>query len=109
MQVARVVAALDNLCGDRRGDEAARRPSASLHFDLAELRGYDYQTGVVFAVFVPGRGQEVARGGRYDEIGEVFGRARPATGFSTDLRTLMDLSRTLTAECRARRDLGAGD
>ena len=46
-----------------------------------------------FAVFVPGRGQEIVRGGRYDDIGQVFGGARPATGFSTDLKTLMDLSR----------------
>jgi ATP phosphoribosyltransferase regulatory subunit len=43
-------------------------------------------------MFVPGHGQEIARGGRYDNIGQIFGRARPATGFSTDLRTLMDLS-----------------
>ena len=71
---------------------AARRlPGVPLHFDLAELRGYQYQTGVVFAAFVADRGQEIARGGRYDEIGKVFGRARPATGFSTDLRTLMQL------------------
>ncbi len=64
-------------------------PDVSLHYDLAELRGYQYQTGVVFAAFVADHGKEVARGGRYNEIGKVFGRARPATGFSTDLRTLM--------------------
>lgn len=67
------------------------QPSLPVHFDLAELRAYRYQTGVVFAAFVPGEGQEVARGGRYDRIGEVFGRARPATGFSADLKTLMRL------------------
>lgn len=66
-------------------------PDVPVHFDLAELRAYHYQTGVVFAAFVPGEGQEVARGGRYDQIGEVFGRARPATGFSADLKTLMRL------------------
>lgn len=66
-------------------------PDLPVHFDLAELRAYRYQTGVVFAAFVPGEGQEVARGGRYDEIGKVFGRARPATGFSADLKTLMRL------------------
>lgn len=60
-----------------------------LHFDLAELRAYHYQTGVVFAAFVPGMGQEIARGGRYDHIGEVFGRARAATGFSADLKNLL--------------------
>lgn len=64
-------------------------PDVPLHFDLAELRAYHYQTGVVFAAFVPESGQEIARGGRYDHIGEKFGRARPATGFSSDLKTLM--------------------
>ena len=88
---AEVMAAIDKLqqiadfAGQRMGD-------ISLHFDLAELRGYRYQTGVVFAAFVPGHGQEVARGGRYDDIGSVFGRSRPATGFSSDLKTLMLLS-----------------
>jgi ATP phosphoribosyltransferase regulatory subunit len=69
-----------------------RMPGSALHFDLAELRGYHYQTGVVFAAFVPGHGQEIARGGRYDEIGRAFGGARPATGFSTDLETLIMLA-----------------
>ena len=68
-----------------------RRPDVELHVDLAELRGYRYHTGSVFAAFVPGFGQEVARGGRYDEIGSVFGRARAATGFSADLKTLIAL------------------
>jgi ATP phosphoribosyltransferase regulatory subunit len=69
-----------------------RMPGSALHFDLAELRGYHYQTGVVFAAFVPGHGQEIARGGRYDDIGRAFGGARPATGFSTDLETLIMLA-----------------
>ena len=69
----------------------ARRPDVELHVDLAELRGYRYHTGFVFAAFVPGYGREVARGGRYDEIGSVFGRARAATGFSADLKTLIAL------------------
>lgn len=68
-----------------------RAPGLPLHFDLAELRGYQYQTGVVFAAFVEGHGAEVARGGRYDEIGKVFGRSRPATGFSANLKTLLEL------------------
>jgi len=83
-------AALDNL-GRIATLAQQRLPGVALHYDLAELRGYQYQTGVVFAAFVADRGQEIARGGRYDEIGKVFGRARPATGFSTDLRTLMQL------------------
>lgn len=69
----------------------ARHPGVEVHVNLAELRGYRYHTGLVFAAFVPGYGQEVARGGRYDEIGSVFGRARPATGFSTELKTLVAL------------------
>jgi len=68
-------------------------PHTPIHFDLAELRGYHYQTGVVFAVFVSGYGREVARGGRYDEIGRIFGRARPATGFSADLKVMARLSK----------------
>ncbi|MBK1705383.1 ATP phosphoribosyltransferase regulatory subunit [Halochromatium glycolicum] len=67
-------------------------PDLPVHFDLAELRGYTYKTGVVFAAFVPGWGLEIARGGRYDEIGRVFGRARPAVGFSADLKGLIALS-----------------
>lgn len=70
---------------------AVKFPGLPIHFDLAELRGYHYQTGVVFAAFVPGYGREIARGGRYDQIGRVFGNARPATGFSADLRVLLRL------------------
>jgi len=68
-----------------------RLPNVPLHFDLGELRCYHYQTGVVFAAFVPGRGQEIARGGRYDAIGKLFGRSRPATGFSADLKALLQV------------------
>ena len=71
--------------------ERVRRelPGTELNFDLAELSGYDYHTGIVFSVFVPGQGKALANGGRYDGIGEAFGRTRSATGFSTDLRQLM--------------------
>ena len=57
-------------------------------FDLAELRGYHYHSGVVFDAYCSGVSGAVARGGRYDEVGRAFGRARPATGFSIDLRSL---------------------
>lgn len=89
---ASVLAALDDLLAiaDRL---ASRYPDLPLYFDLGELRGYHYHTGVVFAVFVPGEGQSIAQGGRYDDIGADFGRARPATGFSTDLKTLVTLGR----------------
>lgn len=66
----------------------ARFPEQHIHLDLAELRDFNYHTGLVFSAFVPGFGQPVAKGGRYDSTGKVFGRARPATGFSSDLKIL---------------------
>ncbi|MCP3849946.1 MAG: ATP phosphoribosyltransferase regulatory subunit [Gammaproteobacteria bacterium] len=69
----------------------ARAPEQKLYFDLSELRGYNYHTGIVFAAYLPGHGQEIAQGGRYDGIGETFGRSRAATGFSTDLTYLVSL------------------
>lgn len=68
-----------------------QRPGLDIYFDLAELRGYNYHTGIVFAAYVRGHGQALANGGRYDNVGAVFGRARPATGFATDLKALLDL------------------
>jgi len=65
--------------------------------DLADLRGYHYHSGVVFAGYAPGMSSAVALGGRYDEVGKAFGRARPATGFSMDLR---DLTRAAPHETR---------
>jgi ATP phosphoribosyltransferase regulatory subunit len=61
-------------------------------FDLAELRGYHYHSGVVFAAYAEGWSNALALGGRYDEVGKAFGRARPATGFSMDLRELASAS-----------------
>ena len=73
----------------RRLAKACRLPAG---FDLAELRGYHYHTGVVFDAYCDcasgAASQPIARGGRYDEVGKAFGRARPATGFSIDLRSL---------------------
>lgn len=69
-----------------------RYPRIDLYFDLGELRGYNYHTGVVFSALTPVFGQAIAKGGRYDAIGKDFGRARPATGFSTDLKVLADLT-----------------
>lgn len=76
-----------------------RNPSLKIHFDLSELRGYSYHTGVVFAAYIDRQGQEIARGGRYDDIGACFGRSRPATGFSTDLKqlALLNHSKATTA------------
>lgn len=60
----------------------------AVHYDLGELRGYRYHSGVVFAAYAQGFSAALARGGRYDEVGRAFGRARAATGFSMDLRLL---------------------
>lgn len=62
-----------------------------VNIDLADLSGYQYESGVIFALYVPGLPNAVARGGRYDHVGEAFGRARPATGFSMDLREIARL------------------
>jgi ATP phosphoribosyltransferase regulatory subunit len=67
------------------------KTGAELYFDLAELRGYHYHNGVVFAAYVKDHPRAVAQGGRYDGAGQVFGRARSATGFSMDLRALTPL------------------
>ena len=66
----------------------ARACPVPVSFDLAELRGYHYHSGVVFDAYCEGVTSAVARGGRYDEVGKAFGRARPATGFSIDLRAV---------------------
>ncbi|MBT8528068.1 ATP phosphoribosyltransferase regulatory subunit [Polynucleobacter paneuropaeus] len=63
-----------------------------LSIDLADLRGYQYHSGVMFAAYIDKLPQPIARGGRYDQVGKAFGRARPATGFSLDLLTLASLS-----------------
>ena len=62
------------------------KPSVHVSFDLCELRGYNYHSGIVFAAYAKGYAGPIALGGRYDEVGVAFGRARPATGFSLDLR-----------------------
>jgi ATP phosphoribosyltransferase regulatory subunit len=67
-----------------------RLPEVSINFDLSELRGYHYHTGLVFAAYQAGSAQAIAMGGRYDDVGEDFGHAQPATGFSLDLRTLVN-------------------
>ncbi|MYM63548.1 ATP phosphoribosyltransferase regulatory subunit [Pseudomaricurvus sp. HS19] len=89
---AAVSAALDTLDAIA-ASLTERYPQARLYFDLSELRGYNYHTGVVFAAFAPGFGVSVANGGRYDHVGEVFGNARPATGFAIDITAIDKLVR----------------
>ena len=70
---------------------ACRFTDLDVYFDLSELRGYAYHTGIVFAAYVNGSRSVVAKGGRYDHIGQVFGReGRSATGFSIDVRSLTE-------------------
>lgn len=71
--------------------QAARDRVDALHIDLADLRGYHYQSGASFSVFAAGEPNAIGRGERYDGIGKAFGRARPATGFTLDLRQLASL------------------
>ncbi len=70
---------------------AQRYPEVEINVDLCEMRGFNYHTGLVFAAFTEGLGQAVAQGGRYDGVGSKFGKSRPATGFSADLKALLNL------------------
>ena len=82
---------------------ASHLDGCKVTFDLADLRGYAYYTGARFAIFSQAAGDALARGGRYDEVGAVFGRNRPAVGFSLDVKALIDAvpARPLRAAIRA--------
>jgi ATP phosphoribosyltransferase regulatory subunit len=82
---------------------AGHLQGAKVSFDLADLRGYAYYSGVRFSVYTPGASDTLVRGGRYDEVGAVFGRNRPAVGFSLDVRELVAVvaKRPLKAAIRA--------
>jgi len=83
-----VAAALDEL---QHLVAVLRRLGAAVNIDLADLHGFRYHTGATFAAYATGWPVALARGGRYDDVGRAFGRARPATGFSIDLRELARL------------------
>jgi ATP phosphoribosyltransferase regulatory subunit len=87
-------AAIDHALADLERLVAAASSSSGLKLsiDLADLRGYQYHSGVMFAAYIDKLPQPIARGGRYDHVGQAFGRSRPATGFSLDLLTLASLS-----------------
>ena len=85
-EVVGIVEHLKQVC-----DAISSRYHAPLYFDFTDLRGYNYHTGLVFAAYVPGYGDAVTQGGRYNKTGAVFGRARAATGFSADLKVLAQL------------------
>jgi len=82
---------------------AGHLDGAQVSFDLADLRGYAYYSGVRFGIYTPGASDALVRGGRYDEVGAVFGRNRPAVGFSLDVRELVGVvaKRPLKAAIRA--------
>ncbi|MCM5571924.1 ATP phosphoribosyltransferase regulatory subunit [Burkholderiaceae bacterium FT117] len=90
-QVGPVSEALDRLERLAASPMWRRWPGVEVSIDLADLRGYRYHNGITFAAYVEALPFAVARGGRYDDAGRVFGRARPATGFSLELRALADL------------------
>ncbi|WP_151447614.1 ATP phosphoribosyltransferase regulatory subunit [Lacisediminimonas profundi] len=129
--VRRALLALPTLYGDSKVIERAREvlpddPSirraldelqsladladpSSVTVDLADLSGYEYESGAMFSVYVPGLPNAVARGGRYDQVGEAFGRARPATGFSMDLRELARLMPMAEPKAAVRAPWGRDD
>lgn len=77
-----------NVLQTTKDEVQSRWPNLSIGIDVVELRSYHYHTGLMYAVYAPNRAAALAQGGRYDGIGEHFGRARPATGFSCDLYAL---------------------
>lgn len=116
-ELSKILSVLPNLCGNDLVLEEGRRlftdfpkilsrlenlqkvsagirqrfDGIDIYYDLSELRGYNYHTGIVFAAYLHSTGQRIAKGGRYDGVGEVFGRARCATGFDIDLKALAAL------------------
>ncbi len=82
---------------------ASRLEGATVTFDLADLRGYAYYSGARFAIYARGASDALVRGGRYDEVGAVFGRNRPAAGFSLDIKQVVGVvpPRALKAAIRA--------
>ena len=87
---AAIGTALDEL--QQLADHAAEaRPDVKIGFDLADLSGYAYYSGARFAIYAEGASDAIARGGRYDEVGAIFGRTRPAVGFSLDVKEVAEL------------------
>ncbi|MBR9813014.1 ATP phosphoribosyltransferase regulatory subunit [bacterium] len=80
---------------------ATAHPTLPVHVDLAELRGYRYHTGLVFGAFIADHGRELARGGRYNNVGAAFGSGRAATGFSANLHDLLRFGQQADAPMNA--------
>jgi ATP phosphoribosyltransferase regulatory subunit len=98
---AAIAAALGEL--KRLADDARKsHPRVRVGFDLADSSGYAYYSGARFAVYAEGASDAIARGGRYDEVGAIFGRTRPAVGFSLDVRELANLAPAADAKAAIR-------
>ncbi len=85
---------------------ASHVEGASLSFDLADLRGYAYYSGAMFSMYAPGASDALARGGRYDQVGQIFGRKRPAVGFSLDIKALSGVAASLPLRAAIRAPWG---
>ncbi len=90
--LAPITEALDRLQAVANSAMFTEHPQCVLTVDFADLRGYRYHNGVMFSIYCDGLPNAVVRGGRYDGVGQVFGRARPATGFSLELREILDIT-----------------
>jgi ATP phosphoribosyltransferase regulatory subunit len=93
-KLSAIGAALDRLAAVAQSALFTEHPQCVLTVDLADLRGYRYHNGVLFSIYCDGLPNAVVRGGRYDGVGEVFGRSRPATGFSLEMRELLAITDT---------------
>jgi ATP phosphoribosyltransferase regulatory subunit len=91
-QLQQITQSLDRLTAVAESALFVRHPQCQLTVDLADLQGWDYHNGIMFSIYCPGHPDAVVRGGRYDGMGEAFGRSRPATGFSVELRVLAELA-----------------
>lgn len=97
----RITQALDELASVAKSAMFTEHPQCTLTVDLADFRGYRYHNGVMFSIYCEGLPNAVVRGGRYDGAGEVFGRARPATGFSLEARELLEIAVFTVADSSA--------
>lgn len=99
--VKQALTELEQLCSHREcvAASAGANTGDILHFDLAEARGYAYHSGIIFAAYVQKHGEAIAKGGRYDHLmSKAFGKQRAATGFSTNLTTLVNLANPNTCQ-----------
>lgn len=92
-----ITEALDRLQAVANSAMFSEHPQCVLTVDFADLRGYRYHNGVMFSIYCEGMANAVVRGGRYDGVGKVFGRARAATGFSLELREILDATALTSA------------